>query len=99
MTSPEPLVASVVERAHERLFRVRAIAWLDKHHIYASAADVGISVKWDGKVSLQCSTLAGAERLAGWLALTERRDLDGWARWVGVSVEGVAVEVCGPVPS
>ena len=98
-TSPAELVAGVVNRAHERLARVRSIAWLEKHHVYASAADVGISVKWDGKVSLQCSTLAGAERLAGRLALTERRDLEGWGCWVGVSVEGVAVEACGPVPS
>lgn len=97
MTSPEPLVASVVERAHERLFRVRAIAWLDKHHVYASAADVCISVEGDGRVGLHCSTRAVAERLAERLGATERCDLTDFARWTTRTAEGISISVLGPL--
>lgn len=95
--TPELLVAGVVERAHERLARVRALAWLEKHHVYASVADVCISVQFDGRVSLHCSTLAGAERLAGRLGATERCDIDDFARWTTKTAEGISVWVLGPL--
>lgn len=96
-TSPAELVASVVERAHERLARVRSIAWLEKHHVYASAADICITVQFNGEVCLQCSTLAGAERLAGRLGATERCDIANFARWTTTTAEGISVRVLGPL--
>ena len=96
-TSPAELVAGVVERAQERLARVLAIAWLEKHHVYASAADICISVQVDGDVLLQSSNLAGAERLAGRLGATERRDLADFARWTATTAEGIRVWVLGPL--
>ncbi len=96
-TSPAELVAGVVERAQERLARIRSIAWLDKHHVYASAADVCISVEGDGRVGLHCSTRAVAERLAERLGATERCDLTDFARWTTRTAEGISVSVLGPL--